>query len=699
MGLHRPVAVLMIALVALSSVPAQEEPASTPQKTDVFERTTSRLVQIDVSVTGPADAIVDLAREDFQIFVQGKPIDHFTVDPICDVDEYLTANKNKKSPRRAPRATEPAPPEEIRSTAPIRAAATYLLYFDQHHLTMAGRQGSIDAAREILPDLLGDGDQGLIVSAGKNMATIVPLTDDLDRLLAGLDRLEADRDQWDPYPYQELSRINELMNVLQDISGQERAIALAREYQREEQWLSEKALRLFGFNLTRLTDLPHPKAVIYFADTMRANPGEHYISFFSSASRGANDTDRALQGMKQAMDQGAFGARNPFDRVLTEAAAHGVRVYTIEAQGLTSPDIMTGVGRSGVAPGNLTRTRRVVDAQNSLVSMAHETGGEAYLNGIRGRRIASDIRADISCMYLLSFDAGTLARDQPLPIVVHVSRKGVKPHHRGQIVVQSEESRKTGQLLAAFASPETTTAAQALRTSVIPIGFEDGRFVAMVQLSIPPSLLNGAVWDIGTSLVAREQVRADDSARITISGAGVPVIFETQFRFRPGPFELISVAHESTGDETLTGRYTGEWQSPGRSEVSLHAMTVLQPGNGLFLRDGKSRNGGSLVRDRKTFAQTERPTAVIGLICAGNAVKGPLTLTRHIAGDDKVPFPEMTIDVSDDRCVQFRDFIPPSTMTEGRFDYQVEVKDGKNHLIHEGSLPLYVAGDESDVRP
>ena len=649
-------AISLLAIVTLfgQTNPSTQDPAPVPQEeprpTEILERTTSRLVQIDVSVTGSAEAIVGLTRPDFDIFVQGRPIDSFTVDPICDVDEYLMASKNKKLPRRS---AEPTSAEAVPPPRPKRAAATYLLYFDQHHLTMAGRHGSIDAAREILPELLANGDRAMIISAGKTLKTIVPLTDKLEKLLAGLNTLKDDEQQWDPYPYQELHRVMELMDILQDISGQERAIARAREYQQEEQWLSEKALRLFGFNLTRLTDLPHPKAVIYFADTMRANPGEHYLSYFSSATRSARDDDPTLQAAKQAMDISAFGARNAFDRVLKEAAAHGVRVYTIEGQGLTSPDIFAGVGRSDVAPGNLTRTRRLVDAQNSLVSMAHETGGEAYLNGIRPRKVAMDIRADISCMYLLSFDAGNLARDRPLPVVVHVNRPGVKPHHRGQIVVQSEEAHKTAELLAAFASPETSKADQSIRGSLIPIGFEDGRYVALVQLAVPPSLLSGAVWDVGTSLVARDEVRADDSARVSISGAGVPLIFETQFRFKPGPFEIISVAHESTGDETVTGRLQGDWATPGRDEVSIPAVSVLQPGSGLFLREGQSRNGGSLVRNRHQLARSDLPTAVIGLACGSKKIKGPLTLSRFIVGDDRVPFPEMTLDFSEDRCIQF----------------------------------------------
>ena len=55
---------------------------------------------------------------------------------------------------------------------------TYLFYFDQRHLTMAGRQNSLDTARTIVDQLVRDGARAMVVYASKEVMTIQPLTDD-----------------------------------------------------------------------------------------------------------------------------------------------------------------------------------------------------------------------------------------------------------------------------------------------------------------------------------------------------------------------------------------------------------------------------------------------------------------------------------------------------------------------------------------
>ena len=97
--------------------------------------------------------------------------------------------------------------------------------------------------------------------------------------------LENDREQWDFYADQERIRIDEVVRMLNEDEDIQRAIALARMYQKEERWRTEQNLRRLEMVLGQLTEVESPKAVIYFADTMRSNPGEHYLSFFGAAVR------------------------------------------------------------------------------------------------------------------------------------------------------------------------------------------------------------------------------------------------------------------------------------------------------------------------------------------------------------------------------------------------------------------------------
>ena len=87
---------------------------------------------------------------------------------------------------------------------------------------------------------------------------------------------------------------------------------------------------------------------------------------------------------------------------------------------------------------------------------------------------------------------------------------------------------------------------------MIPTGWVDGRFTALVQLQTDPSPLAEAVWDVGVSIVAEGQVRDDHSARITLDRPHVPVVYESEVTFRPGTYELILVAHETVTDRIGT---------------------------------------------------------------------------------------------------------------------------------------------------
>ena len=138
--------------------------------------------------------------------------------------------------------------------------------------------------------------------------------------------------------------------------------------------------------LARVADLDPPKAAVYFADTMRSNAGGHYLSFFGEA-------DRRNSSALIALELDALGGANPFQNVIDEASAHGIRLYTVQAQGLTlapsrfrSPP--RAVPRAGTISGAQQRGR-IYDAQDSLVGLAAESGGKPFLNGVRAAKIAN----------------------------------------------------------------------------------------------------------------------------------------------------------------------------------------------------------------------------------------------------------------------------------------------------------------------
>jgi VWFA-related protein len=649
---------LIVAFPAAAVGQEAQAPAGEPRQTDLVETVERRLAQIDVTVSGPREVISDLHREDFDVKIGLSTLVDFTVDNLCLLPD--------EEPQRVEALVEeplPAAPE-----APRRPRTSFLFYFDQHHLTMAGRARSIDLAQEMIPELITDGNRGMIVSAGKNLRTFSEMTDDPAQLTQALRDLNADHEQWDPWVQEEETRVAEVLEVLNDqISDVARARSLARFHAREERWRTEKALHLFSMVLGRMAGMDAPKAVVYFADTMRKNAGDHYLSFFSrrvEGSLGSTQFDTAPT------------AAHAFDRVLEEASALGIRVFTVEARGLVPPPnrSLSNSSAAGFSSA-VASTQSHRDAQDSMVGLALESGGRSFLNGVRARKIVAQIEEDLSCVYLVSFDASFLRTNTTHRVVVNVERPKVKTHVRGQLAIQSESRRLTSQLMAAFASPPSDRSAVPVSEILIPIGYDEGRYDALVQLHVQGSPLPDATWDLGLSLISRGEVAEDASGSVSVSGAGVPVVLEAEMRFRPGPYKIVGVAHEQTSDDVGSGELEGEWPDPDEAAVTLGPVAVLQPGPAAILRDDELRLEGASGVSDDWLGRTDRPTWLVGLVCRAKGNKGKLRVERRLKGsaESSAPFGPMEIEFGEERCVQIRDLIPAGSMSSGMFDYEIHV--------------------------
>jgi hypothetical protein len=440
--------------------------------------------------------------------------------------------------------------------------------------------------------------------------------------------------------------------------------------------------------LGRLADLDPPKAVLYFADTMRQNAGEHYLAFFSGTTlKDANG--KPTSDAAAILADAATGAL-PLDRVMNEAAGLGIRFYTVEGQGMTgdntftqsrgSPSTGGGGGQSNQAS-PLVNSQRTRDSQGTLVSLAAETGGRSFLNGISSGRMAAQILDDMSCVYLLSFDPSGFPQDAPLPVSVAVKRPKVKSTVRGRLVIQSDGARLTGRVLSAFASPEAVAAADAsVQVGLIPIDYRDGKFRARVQVAMTGSAVPITTWDIGASLVSQGVVRQDGSGRIQVSLPNTPVVYEEDMDFSSGDYDLIAVAHEVETDTLASREIHGRWPKLDVEPASLGPIAVSQPLPGGFLRNGVSHTQGAVLVGEEGLLRGDSPTAVISLVCRAKDQKQPLKVVRTLVGETETPVGTTKLDLTTARCAQVVDLIPRKTLGAGRYRFVIAVTSGGQEL-------------------
>lgn len=633
---------LVLTCAVAGAIPASTQDEA-PKRLGLEERVQRRLAQLDVSLTGPAEALPNLAAKDFSLTVRGKSV------PIVAIDSFCGRPSSDERPVEKGRAGEVA--------SKARPTSSYLFYFDHQNTSFVGRANSLDQARRLIPKLIHDGNRGAIVVSGTRTVTYAVTTDRAEDLLASLTRLEADVGLWDNYPQLERSRQDEMARILATRSRRpEDLCGLARTYQRDELARAEHAMEILSRTLGRFADVDGPKVALYFADTLRDEPGRHYLSI-----AGPDCTARASESFLS------------FRKVHQNAAAFGVRVYSVQAEGLVPPPV------SGA---RAARELALRDGHDGLKTMALETGGDAFLNGAAPDYMAARIESDQACVYTLSFDPARFPEDTPLLVSVSVNVPKVRPRSRTQIVIQSEAARRMSTLLAAFAAPDTVRDPVPIRGAIVPLDLQGEQLKVLLQASLPETRLpSGEQWDVGISVVTEGVVDHQASGRVIAGKPGVRIVFETEAPLFPGPYDIALVATEGPTGQIAIGRLSGEWTGDFANGVAF--TSILQPMEGAFVRDGKVRENGSLAVVGNEPVRADRPAAIVTLICKTSKRQASVRVQRALIGPSGTAFPPLDMPFGGAACTQVRDVIPAGSLGPGTYTYEIGV-EGKNEKVSRG---------------
>lgn len=666
---------LCVLLLAAPLVVAQEENREQePIESGLVEYAERRLIQLDVSFTPKKKAadqpFPELGPEDFELIINGRPIRIEYADRVCHVTREETAVPAE--PTEPPVFAAPQP------AAPARRPATFIFYFEHTLLTMMGQNIALEMAEHLIPEMVADGNRGMVVSSGSKVIQS-EFTEDPDELLDLIADVRKDTGQWSEYLYAqtEQQRYDEI-NAQPSMELQRFA---ARAHQLEEMRVTSNRLRRLSALIGGLAEVDPPKAVFYFADIARRNPGQHFIGLFTA---GTGDPFGAYS------DGTGLHHSFAFDDVLAEANAQGVRLYTIQAQGMQTMPWQ----RPGRPNDTSLGLRRLRDAEDTMTSFAAETGGEMFFGGVDASTMGKVLRRveqDLSCFYLLSFYPTDLPEDSPLRVLLRLADESEAARAaderftfrtRGQLVVQSERRREQSLLLAAHVASATVDADPG-RFAAIPLSFGKGRFDALVQFvvrgpDLPGGVVDDCVWDLGITHVFGTEVEGAVSGRVEAGDPAVPVVLETMWKFRPGRSEIVSVGHEHRLGQLATDQADIEWPDPNKSKATISPIAVVQQVDAVFLRksgnDEETRQRGTLSVG-EGLVDVDRPAYLVELVCRGPRAKNDLWVQRRLVGETSADFELLEWAFDGERCVQVRDLVHGGQMSWGDFVYEVRVYD------------------------
>ena len=254
----------------------------------------------------------------------------------------------------------------------------------------------------------------------------------------------------------------------------------------------------------------------------------------------------------------------------------------------------------------------------------------------------------------------------------------------------------THSAIAQDASPPTARSGEAgasdvaLRAVIIPTGFQEKKYSAMIQIAVDGSPLPGATWDLGASFVSNGRAAEDFSGRVVAGEPGERVVLEFLVEFMPGPYALTLTAHETTAGQSATQKLNGGWPDPDEQGGAVSPVVLLQPAQGAFLRGESARGQGALALGEKDLLRTQLPTAIVSVVCRGAKVTKPVRVERKLEATlmetTRIPgnsdgrgwrpvseFKTHLLSPGEEQCAQIRDMITPGTLQAGRFRYGVRL--------------------------
>jgi hypothetical protein len=432
-------------------------------------------------------------------------------------------------------------------------------------------------------------------------------------------------------------------------------------------------------------------------------------------------------GMTQRGEDNQVQLRAAIDR----AVKANVSIYPVDARGLTA--IVPGgaasqsSGRGGTAMFSGRGVSRQFDSQaasqDTLVSLASDTGGKAFLDTNDFGGVYTKVINDTSAYYLIGYSSTNPARDgrfRRIRVKVNTPGANVKVEHRNGYYAtrdflhsgkQDREKQLQDQLMTDLSSTDLTVW---MSTSFFRLS--EDRFYVPVSIAVPGSEIpfaRSSAQDRATidviGLMRDPQQRAVGRLRETVKVAVQPaqevkrktVQYETGFTLPPGKYRLKVVVRENQSG--AIGSYESDIVVPDlrRTPVKLSSVVLGTQTQPVAERNAISplvRNGTRLVPSLTHVVSTGQPIYFYYEVYEPAIVQSGspklLTSIAFFRGKVRVyetPLVEVThLDAPDRKAAIFQFAVPAAALKPGYYTCQITVVDDVAGTFAFPRLPLLV---------
>jgi VWFA-related protein len=552
--------------------------------------TSSQLVVVNVTVKGKdGKPLTGLKQEDFRVYEDGKPV-------ALSVFEYQELSKEVLAPipipKPAPLAVKP-PPEEV-ELAPrpsFRDKRLLVLFFDFTSLPQMDLIRAKEAAAEFLSKQVTASDLIALYTFSTKLKKVVDFTADREQLLATVQSFGV------AAGVEQDAATADVVENVEDEDG-----ALVTDETEFAIFNTDQKLGALEDLSKELAVIPEKKAVVYFS---------------SGVGKNGMDNQSQLQSAVNAAVRG------------------GVALYPIDVRGLIAMapagDASKGAPRgTAIFSGAQQRQTRdkVNDQQETLFTLAADTGGRALLDSNDLALGITNAQKDVESYYTLAYYSSNSAKDGKFrKIKVELAnRKETKLDYRpgyysDKVWTQFDRSDKEKQLSEAMSLGNPVTELP-MAVELLYFRLDKNRYFVPMAVKIPGSQVGvksgktdldfvGAVKDAKGRTVAslRDAIKVKLPEGAAEKLAQRSLLYDAGFQLTPGKYTIKVLAREN--QEGKLGTFEAKFTVPDLDQGGAAAVSSLVLGTGretmtaLVGKAGKPKKTGELnplIQDGKKLA-------------------------------------------------------------------------------------------------
>ncbi|HJR58036.1 MAG TPA: VWA domain-containing protein [Vicinamibacterales bacterium] len=687
-------ALLFAALIAAGQTHARPEGLTyvegapqAPQRPPTF-RTGRDLVSVDVVVRNRAGNIVrDLKAGDFEVREDGRPQEVLglsfqeiadtgvrvmpTADLLAGVEERMV------DPNAAAAATP-------LTAADVAGRRLMVLLFDTSSMQPEDVQRAIDSANTFVSEQMSPADLIAVATVSTALDVLIDFTGDRAKVAATLARLAYTEGTATPPP--------DASTAATDEEAAAATEATAAETSEMDLFNNDVRLRALRTLADTLAPLEQKKAILYFSAGMQRSGQDNQIELRTA---------------------------------INSAVRAHVSIYPVDTRGLQAVvpggDARQASGRGqslfsgrGVAQ----QFSRLAASQDTLTSLAADTGGRAFTDTNDFGEAFARVQRDMSAYYLLGYSSTNPTKDGRFRrIQVRVKREGLRVEARAGYFAERDfahtnRSDREMQLQEQMFSPVSSTDVPVMVTGAFFRVAADRYYVpisvAVPGYAVPVAPAKGDVSLDVLGVVTDEQGRPLGRMRETLkfpagSGttlAGKQVLYQSGVTLPPGRFAVKVVVRENT--QGRIGSFETRLWVPELKEATVKVSSVLLSTQ--LQQAGRGRNQNPLVRDglqlvpnvthvvardQKLFFYYEvyEPREIDG----GPQLRTSLAFYRgRIKVFETAPVERSAVDAPDRKAALFQFEIPAGSFTAGLYTCQVNIIDEAAGAFAFPRLAFYV---------